>query len=284
VTALLVTAAPGLIKGAQGAELYARAGWVADVPLGQHSVQAQVTIVNDTALQVEHFTYDGTAPAVYFYLGASDNDGDFASGLQLDPLLDRAYNDEALTLTLPPGETLDGYSAVSVWCAAFDINFSSATFTAPSASYARAGWEAFIPPGQHDAEAEATIITDRIIQVDHFTYDGNAPAVYFDLGAVDDHDSFLNGLQIPPLLDRAYSDESVVLLLPAGTTLDGYGALSVWCAAFDINFSSAPFVEPAAGPVPAASAWGVGIMMLLMGTVGTLVLRSGRQAQRETSA
>ena len=63
---------------------------MADIPPGFHSVEALVTIIDEGTLQVEHFTYDGTAPLVYFYLGASDDDAAFENGLQLAPLLDRA--------------------------------------------------------------------------------------------------------------------------------------------------------------------------------------------------
>ena len=223
---------------------YPRAAWEANIRPGFHSVQAFVTIVDDHTLQVEHFTYDGTAPLVYFYLGASDDDIAFENGLQLEPLLDRPYNDESLTLTLPGGETLDGYNAISVWCAEFLVNFSSASFTAPAAMYERAGWVADIPLGLHLVEGQATIITDRIIHVKHFTYDGTAPQVYFYLGATDNDDDFQNGLQIPPQLVRAYEDESLVLLLPEGTTLDGYGAIAVWCVQVSVNFGSSSFVNP----------------------------------------
>jgi hypothetical protein len=265
----------GLALGstANAQELYERAGWVADIPSGAHSVQAKITIVNDHMLQVENFTYDGTAPLVYFYLGESDSYGDFLDGQQVLPELDRAFDDESLLIRLPQGETLDGYNAISVWCAAFDINFGSASFVAPAEPYARTGWVADIPPGQHDSEGQATIITDRIIEVDHFTYDGTAPQVYFYLGEIDDYDSFLNGLEVPPLLDRAYNDESLVLLLPEGTNLDGYGAISVWCAAFDINFTSASFEDPNELPVPATSEWGLAILTLLTCTAGTVILR-----------
>ena len=110
---------------------YEREGWIADIPKGIHDSQAVVTILDEKTILVEHFTYDGTAPAVYFYLGASDSSVDFANGLQIEPLLDRAYSDETLLLTLPAGYTLDGYHAISVWCALASVNFSSASFEAP---------------------------------------------------------------------------------------------------------------------------------------------------------
>ncbi|MFC1572923.1 DM13 domain-containing protein [Candidatus Eisenbacteria bacterium] len=225
-------------------ELYQRAAWTADIPPGPHSVEALVTVVDERTLQVEHFTYDGTAPLVYFYLGESNENEAFENGLQLEPLLDRAYDDESMTLNLPEGETLDGYNAISVWCAEFSVNFGSASFTAPAAMYQRAGWVADIPFGQHFVQGQATIITDRIIHVEHFYYDGSAPLVYFYLGVVDNDTAFENGLQVPPELDRLYQDESLVLLLPEGATLDGYGAISVWCVEFSVNFSSASFIAP----------------------------------------
>lgn len=108
--------------------------------------------------------------------------------------------------------------------------------------YPRADWAAYMPPGAHRAEGVATIVDERTIRVDYFTYDGTAPAVYFYLGETDTHGDFVRGIPIGPELERAYDDETVTVQLPEGQTLDGYGAISVWCAEFDVNFTSASFV------------------------------------------
>ncbi|MCP4251514.1 MAG: DM13 domain-containing protein [bacterium] len=222
--------------------LYSRAAWTADVPPGLHSVECTVTIIDEQTLYVEHFTYDGGGPAVYFYLGATNTSQDFANGLRLAPLLTgTVYNDEALTLTLPAGQTLDGYGAISVWCEAVGVSFGSASFQAPASMYDRAGWTSDIPPGGHDAQGQVTMITDRHLLVEHFTYDGTAPLVYFYLGQTNTHGGFQSGYETQPQLDRAYVDESLVVALPDGVDLDGYGAISVWCALFNVNFSSATF-------------------------------------------
>ncbi len=113
---------------ANAAELYARAGWKAEITNGDHQVQAVATIIDASTVQVEHFTYDGTEPLVYFYLGGNNSNEAFLTGLPLPPLLGRAYNDESLVLTLPVGETLDKYTALSVWDASLDENFGSAVF------------------------------------------------------------------------------------------------------------------------------------------------------------
>jgi len=123
----MIAAAAGAAAGAG----YERAGWVAAMPPGAHDAQGVATIVSATQIRVEHFSYDGGAPRVYFYLGRFDDDGCFAAGLELPPLLERAYDDESLLLTLPGEQTMDGWGAISVWCAAFDVNFTSASFVAP---------------------------------------------------------------------------------------------------------------------------------------------------------
>ena len=113
--------------------------------------------------------------------------------------------------------------------------------------YERNGFIADLPPGAHDAEGVVTVIDERTVQVDHFTYDGTAPAVYFYLGIENDDDAFDAGIPIGPQLVQAYSDASLTLTLPEGQSLDGYNAISVWCEAFSVNFTSGAFVEPLAG-------------------------------------
>jgi hypothetical protein len=258
----------GLLISGPALALYEDAGWVADIPPGAHNVEAMVTVIDERTIHVEHFTYDGTAPAVYFYLGETDSDMDFANGLQLEPHLDRAYDDESLTLHLPEGLSLDDYGAISVWCAQFDVNFSSASFEAPAETYARAGWFAEMAPGAHDAQGIATIINERIIFIEEFTYDGTAPAVYFYLGEDDSQSSFENGLELTPQLDRAFVSESVVRTLPDGEALDGWGAISVWCAQFNANFTSATFVSPCTADVDGSGAVDVSDLLAVLAAWG----------------
>jgi len=118
------------------------------------------------------------------------------------------------------------------------------TRTFGDGGYERAGWIARIGPGLHQVMGRVTIVDDRTLQVEHFTYDGGAPLVYMTLGALDTYQSFFDGLQVPPVLDRPFDDESFTLTLPGDATLDGYRAISVWCAEFHVNFGSALFTCP----------------------------------------
>jgi hypothetical protein len=122
-------AANGTSHRASAGSSYERACWSAELSTISHNVSGTATIVDDVTIQVDDFFYDGGGPLVYFYLGATNSGSSFANGLEVPPLLSgTAYNGESLTLTLPPGETLDGYGAISVWCAEFNVNFGSGSF------------------------------------------------------------------------------------------------------------------------------------------------------------
>lgn len=231
---LLATTALGQVQ-------YDRACYRAAIPPGAHDAEGIATILDERTIQVDHFTYDGTAPAVYFYLGATDDYGDFVNGIPIGPLLDRAYNDESITLELPQGQTLDGYGAISVWCAAFNVNFSSASFAAPT--YPRACQQATFTTHFHDVEGVATIFDERTIHVSDFNYDGTGISVYFYLGEENSTGSFNSGIAIGPELVRpmAYNEEHVTVELPMGQSLDGYGAISVWCVAVGVSFGDGTF-------------------------------------------
>ena len=245
---LIAAMGSGFIAGPTMADcLYGRSAWVAELLPGGHQAQGTVTIIDERTVQVENFTYDGLAPAVYFYLGETDSHQSFVDGIPIGPLLDRAYDNESLTLTLPPGETLEGYGAISVWCVEFQVSFTSAEFAPPAQTYPRAGWQAELSTLFHQVAGTVTIINERILFAEHFTFDGGGPAVYFYLGETDTQQAFIDGLELEPQLDRPYDDESLVLVLPDGETLDGYGAVSVWCAAVNVNFGSGEFLESICG-------------------------------------
>jgi Electron transfer DM13 len=96
-----------------------------------HNVGGTVTVVDENTFRVDDFTYDGGGPLVYFYLGFSETNAGFTSGLEISTLLNGTAYDGTqgpLFFDLPAGETFTGYNAISVWCAQFNANFGSGTF------------------------------------------------------------------------------------------------------------------------------------------------------------
>jgi hypothetical protein len=112
------------------------------------------------------------------------------------------------------------------------------------ATYPRAGYRAELSTLFHDVDGTVTIVDANTIAVQNFTYDGTAPLVFFYLAEEDSQASFLNGIPIGPLLDREYINEDLVLNMSGNQRLDGYNAISVWCAAVNLNFGSGSFVDP----------------------------------------
>jgi hypothetical protein len=78
---------------------------------------------------MDNFTFDGMGIAVYLYLGTNNTSQAFSAGKPIGPkLLGMVFTNETLTVSLPPGDSLDGYHAISVWCVPAHANFGSGTF------------------------------------------------------------------------------------------------------------------------------------------------------------
>lgn len=113
---------------------------------------------------------------------------------------------------------------------------------AQAQSYDRAGWEAQLGALTHGVSGTIRMVDADTLAVENFSYDGGGPLVYFYLGADNTDASFTQGLPVGPLLSGTrFSNESLVIDLPAGLTLDGYNAISVWCVDRRVGFGSGTF-------------------------------------------
>lgn len=237
IAAIVVLSA---LRPAFGVAPYDRAGWYADLSTLAHGVSGRVTIVDADTFRIDNFHYDGGGISVYAYLGAANTNPAFASGLQAGPqLLGTPFNGGSLVVDLPPGQTLDGYNAVSIWCVVALSSFGSGSFGPPA--YPRAGYSTTLPLGLHATRGTATIADERTIRLDNFFYDGNAPAVYVSLGEDSSNASFLERKWIGPRLTRAYSNETLTVQLLPGDSLSGYGAICIWCDAITACFTRGAF-------------------------------------------
>lgn len=91
----------------------------------------------------------------------------------------------------------------------------------------------------HDVAGSVTIVDNCTIQISNFTYDGGGPDVAFYAyrdGNYFDSDAFRIG---PMLQGRTYTNESILLELPGGKTLDNFDSISVWCFLVGVSFGEA---------------------------------------------
>jgi Electron transfer DM13 len=122
------------------------------------------------------------------------------------------------------------------------------------APYARAGWQAPLSTLAHNVRGTVTIVDADTFRVDNFFYDGGGINVHFILAASNNNTLFRTaGLVTEPnLLGTAHNGDSITIDLPAGTTFDGYGAISLWCIPASANFGSGTFASPVPEPTSAA--------------------------------
>jgi len=109
------------------AATHARVGQVAMLSADFHGTTGTARIVDDCTIVVEGFGYDGTGIDVRFY-GALGRDYGSGFALSDDLLLAGGYDGASLTLTLPPGHTLDEVDSISLWCVAVGVSFGDGSF------------------------------------------------------------------------------------------------------------------------------------------------------------
>ncbi len=144
------------------------------------------------------------------------------------------------------------------------------------ASYPRAGWQATLSTRAHGVRGTVTIVDADTFRVDNFFYDGGGIDVHFIVAAADDNNLFRTNRVVTDLnlLGTPHNGDSVTIDLPAGTTLDGYNAISLWCIPAQANFGSGTFVDPV--PEPASA----GLLVLGAITLGGFARRRQRQVAK----
>lgn len=217
-----------------------RSGWHAELSTLAHGVRGVVTVVDSDTLRVDNFYYDGQGIDVRIYLATANTQSAFTNGLSVGPdLVGAPYVNASFMVDLPAGETTDDYQAVSIWCVAANANFGSGSFAHP-----RSGWQADLVTKAHGVDGFVTIVDHNTIRLDQFDYDGLGVEVYVILAEEDTNTSIANGLRVSPdLLGTAYNNATLSFDLPAGETVDGYDAVSVWCEAAGQNFGSGTFAS-----------------------------------------
>lgn len=109
----------------------------------------------------------------------------------------------------------------------------------------RTGWTATLSTEAHGVSGRAVIVDEDTYRLEDFSYDGGGISVYAHLGEADSTAAFASGLQTgPQLLGMPFSGGSLEIDLPAGETLDGYNAISIWCVAAGTSFGSGTFQDP----------------------------------------
>ncbi len=105
------------------------------------------------------------------------------------------------------------------------------------------GWEAELSMISHLVSGTVVVVDEDTIRIDNFTFDGRGLDVRVYLGV--DESSFASGIAVgPQLVGMPFAGESLVIDLPAGETIDGWHAVSIWCVDIPVSFGQGTYMAP----------------------------------------
>nr|XP_008197570.1 PREDICTED: protein Skeletor, isoforms B/C isoform X2 [Tribolium castaneum] len=211
-----------------------------------HGIKGTVYAVDESTIFIKGFSYDGTGPDAFFWIGNSPRPS--PEGIIIpypenyagrEPPVLRAYNNTNIILRLPMGKRIRDIRWLSVWCRRFTVDFG----------------EVFIPPNlevpkprvlpefkrlAHGLRSDNISILDaKTFYIPNLHYDGAGPDAYFWVGNGSEPSPF--GIKVPnemgsldPL--RGYQGEDIEIQLPGSITVYDIDWLAVWCVQYRHNF------------------------------------------------
>ncbi|XP_046627738.1 protein Skeletor, isoforms B/C [Neodiprion virginianus] len=241
-------------------------------PLQEYAHQTRGTVyaVDDTTIFIKDFSYDGTGPAAYFWVGNSPRpspDGfivpypeDYS---ERDPPVLKAYNNSDIILRLPQGNRIRDIKWLSVWCQRFTVDFGDVFIPRDLDVPKPRVLPEFSRFAHGLRSGNISILDSKTLYIPNLHYDGEGPDAYFWVG--NDTEPNPLGVKVPnemgsldPL--RGYQGEDIEIVLPDNLTVYDIEWLSVWCVQYRHNFGHVYIpkdldVPPALGQTKITPPW-----------------------------
>ncbi|CAK9799996.1 Protein Skeletor, isoforms B/C [Anthophora plagiata] len=235
-----------------------------------HRINGEVYVVDDTMIFIKGFSYDGTGPDAYFWVGNStkpDPQGNIVPYPEVEkgrePKVLKMYNDTDIILKLPDGIRVRDINWLSVWCRRFTVNFAD-VFIPPNLKIPKVRVLPEFSRLAHGLRSgNITILDSKTFYIPNLHYDGAGPDAYFWVGNDSEPNTF--GIKVPnerkslsPL--RGYQGEDIEIVLPGNYTVYDIDWLSVWCLEHKQNFGHVLIpkdlnVPPALGQTKITPPW-----------------------------
>ncbi|KAK0396910.1 hypothetical protein QR680_001908 [Steinernema hermaphroditum] len=224
--------------------------------LADGEVEGKVYVINETALQIVNFTYNGKAPDLYFWLDKSEaptKDGlkvpSFESGITP---LGKYDNVERVVLILPGLHKIGSFKSLSLYCYTYEHNFGSVVFPEGLVVPKPQFLSSELRGNRYSVGSGPILIADRrTIKVFGFTFDGDkAPDGYFFVGRGPNvaHDA---GVKVPirgrdtaelitAMNERYRGGQDIIVDLPEDYDINHIDWLSIYCYKFRVDFGHVP--------------------------------------------
>ncbi|XP_014613047.1 PREDICTED: protein Skeletor, isoforms B/C [Polistes canadensis] len=211
-----------------------------------HGIKGIIYAADDTTIFIKGFSYDGTGPDAYFWVGNSSRPSpngyivpypeDYKGR---DPPVLKAYDNTDIVLKLPQGKRLRDIKWLSVWCRRFTVDFGD-IFIPPDLEVPKPRVLPEFSRLAHGLRSgNISILDSKTIYIPNLHYDGAGPDAYFWVGnGMEPH---ILGIKVPneigslePL--RGYQGEDIEIVLPDNFTVYDIDWLAVWCVQYKQNF------------------------------------------------
>ncbi|XP_043267996.1 protein Skeletor, isoforms B/C [Venturia canescens] len=235
-----------------------------------HGISGRAYAVDDTTIFIKGFSYDGTGPDAYFWVGESEMPspaGDIVpypeDYVGRDPPVLTAYNNTDIILRLPQGKRIRDIKWLSVWCRRFTVNFGEVFIPENLEVPKTRVLPEFSRLAHGLSSGNISILDSKTIYIPNLHYDGAGPDAYFWVGNGPEPNAL--GTKVPNEMGglkklRGYQGEDIEIVLPGNLTVYAIDWLSVWCVQHKHNFGHVMIpkdlnVPPALGQTKITPPW-----------------------------
>ncbi|CAG0884477.1 unnamed protein product [Darwinula stevensoni] len=227
-----------------------------------HGISGSVYAVDEDTVVIKGFSYDGSAPDAYFWIGDDVQPSPRGSIVPYpqsysgeEPPILGSFEKEDILLHFPKGMKLTDIKWLSVWCRRFTVNFGDVRVPRNLRIPKKEVLTEFSRLAHGLRSGNVTVLDERTFYIPNLHYDGAGPDAFFLVGTGPSPNP--NGLKVPneqgslkPL--RGYQGVDIEIQLPQGRSVHEFDWLSVYCITYKHDFGHVRipknlYVPPALG-------------------------------------
>ncbi|XP_067929644.1 protein Skeletor, isoforms B/C-like isoform X1 [Watersipora subatra] len=235
-------------------------GWTTEA--SPEALAGDIYVVDDTRFQVIQFTLTSSFENASFMLGTSrsyeyvmtngsvDDDAVVIANPSGQMVALRSYYLENVVLTLPDGASITDYKYIAVGNRNTKALYGGVEIPESISVPAPVNIGTFTSRAHQVSSGDVTVLTDRSIRIESFTYDGYGPDAFFYVGTTETvriqsspYGKIADENGIIESKAGRYNAKTITLTLPSSISATDLTWLSMFCITYSHNFGEVVFPE-----------------------------------------